>query len=88
MDSPVQPKRRLDDTLTTPSTSSSCESPSKETSQRLQDEHSYINMDSPVQPKQRLDDTLATPSTSSSCESPSKETSQRLQDEHSYSNMG
>ena len=70
-----------------PSTSYSCLSPSKETSQRLLDEHSYSNVDSPVQPKRRLDDTLATPSTSSSCQSPSKETSQRLQDEHSYSNM-
>ena len=67
MDSTVQPKQRLDDTLAIPSTSSSCEFPSKETSQRLQDEHSYSNMDSPVQPKQRLDDTLATPSTVSSC---------------------
>ena len=66
-----------------PSTSYSCLSPSKETSRRLRDEHSYSNMDSPGQPKRRLDDTLATPSTSSSCQSPSKETSQRSQDEHS-----
>ena len=70
-----------------PSTSYSCLSPSKETSQRLQDEHSYSNRDSPVQLKRRLDDSLATHSTSSSCQSPSKETSQRIQDEHSYSNM-
>ena len=46
-----------------PSTSYSCLSPSKETSRRLLDEHSYSNMDSPGQPKRRLDDTLATPST-------------------------
>ena len=70
-----------------PSTSSPCQSPSKETSQRLQDEHSYSNMDSPMKLKRRLDDSLATPSTSSSCQSASKETSHRLQDEHSYSNM-
>ena len=42
-----------------PSTSPTCQSPSKEISQRCQVEHSYSNMESPLKLKRRLDDSLA-----------------------------